>query len=77
MPTRGLNFDTLPICDSYCYYVITHLSLSRYSDTKYVKNKSSNKSKHSHSNLKHEQHEERTQKSENLQEVEPKHISNN
>ena len=74
MPTRGLNFDILPTCDSYRYYAVTHLSLSCYSNTKYVKNKSPNRSKHSHSNLEHEEH---TQKSENLQEVEPKHISSN
>ena len=77
MPTYDLNFDILPTCDSYRYYAVTHLSLSRYSNTKYVKNKSSNRSKYSHSNLEHEEREEHNQKSENLQEVEPKHISSN
>ena len=33
----------------------------RYSNTYYVKNKSPNRSKYSHSNLKHEEHEEHTQ----------------
>ena len=64
MLTRGLNFDTLPTCDSYRYCAVTHLSLSRYSNTEYVKNKSPNRSKHSHSNLELEEHEEHTQKSE-------------
>ena len=59
--TRGLNFDTLPICDCHHYCAVTHLFLSRYFNTEYVKNKSPNKSKHSHSNLEHEEH---TQKSE-------------
>ena len=72
MPTRCLNFDTLPTYDSHCYCVVTHLSLSYYSNTEYVKNKSPKRSKHSHSNLEHEEHEEHTQTSEKLQEVEPK-----
>ena len=89
MPTRDLNFDTLSTYDSHRYSAVTHLSLSRYSNTEYVKNKNSNRSKHSHSNLEHvsqkkkkknlehEGHEEHIQKSEKLQKVEPKHISNN
>ena len=43
---------------------------SRYSNIEYLKNKSPNRSKHSHSNLEHEEH---TKKSEKLQEVEPKY----
>ena len=70
MPTRGLNFDTLPTCDSHRYYTITHLSLSHYSNTKYVKNKNPNRSKHSHSNLEHEEH---TQKSKEHEEHAQKH----
>ena len=69
MCTRGLNFDTLPTWDSHRYCAVTHLFLSRYSNTEYIKNKSPKKSKHTHSNLEHEEH---TQKSEKLQEVEPK-----
>ena len=64
MPTRGLNFDTLATCDSHRYYAVTHLSLSHYFNTEYVKNKNPNRSKHSHSNLEHKEHEEHTQKSE-------------
>ena len=55
--------------DSHRYCAVTHLSLNRYSNTEYVKNKNPNRSKYSHSNLEHEEH---TQKSEKLQEVEPK-----
>ena len=69
MPTRGFNFDTLPTCDSHRYYAVTHLSTFRYSNTENVINKTPNGSKHSHSNLEHEEH---TQKFEKLQEVEPK-----
>ena len=39
MPTRGLNFDTLPTCDSHRYCVVTHLSTFRYSNTENVKTK--------------------------------------
>ena len=74
MPTRGLNFDILATCDSHRYYAVTHLSLSHYFNTEYVKNKNPNRWKHSHSNLEHEEH---TQKSEKLYEVDPKHLSSN
>ena len=40
---------TLSTCDSYHYCAVTHLSFRRYSNTEYVKNKSPNRSKHSHS----------------------------
>ena len=72
MLTRGLNFDTLPTCDSHRYYAVIYLSTFRYSNTENVKNKTPNGLKHSHSNLEHEEQEEHTQKSEKLQEVEPK-----
>ena len=49
MPICGLNFDTLPTCDSHYYYAVTHLSLLRYSNTEYAKNKSIFRSKHIHS----------------------------
>ena len=45
MPTRGLNFDTLPTCDSHRYPAVTHLSIFRYSNTKKVKNRTPNGSK--------------------------------
>ena len=67
MPTRGFNFDTLPTCDSYRYYAVTHLSPFRYSNTENVKSKTPNGSKHSQSNLEHGEHEEHIQKSEKLQ----------
>ena len=64
MPTRGFNFDTLPTCDSHRYCAVTHLSTFRYSNKENVKNKTPNGSKHSQSNLEHEEH---IQKSEKLQ----------
>ena len=67
MPTRDFNFDTLPTCDSHYYCVVTHLSTFRYSNTENVKNKTLNGSKHSQSNLEHEEYEEHIQKSEKLQ----------
>ena len=45
MPTRGLNFDTLPTCDYHRYPAVTHLSNFRYSNTKKVKNRTPNGSK--------------------------------
>ena len=63
MPTRGFNFDTLPTCDSHRYCAVTQLSSFCYSNTENVKNKTPNGSKHSHSNLEHEEHVEHTQNS--------------
>ena len=45
MPTHGLNFDTLLTCDSDYKRSVTHLNISRYSNTKSVKNTSQNGSK--------------------------------
>ena len=47
MSIRGFNFDTLFIYDFHHYYTVTHLSLDRYSNIEYVKNKTPNGSKHS------------------------------
>ena len=34
VPTRSLNFDTLPTCDSNRECSVTHLNVFRYSNTK-------------------------------------------
>ena len=43
--TRGLNFDTLPTCDSHCYPAVTHLSHFRYYNIEKVKNRTPHGSK--------------------------------
>ena len=45
VPTSGLNFDTLPTCDSHRYPAVTHLSNFRYSNTEKVKNRTPHESK--------------------------------
>ena len=45
MPTHGLNFDTLPTCDSHRYPAVTHLSNFRYSNTEKIKNRTPHGSK--------------------------------
>ena len=45
MPTRSLNFDTLPTCDSHRYPVEIHLSNFCYFNTKKVKNRTPHESK--------------------------------